>query len=178
MSMRKTTFAPGQLLHSVHMEKSYLGKTGYPVLYTYRSCLGRATRNSYEQLQASDHAPRQSWHRGQWAVPGSCEQALSPSINFLEIASGDISKLLPNWSPCIMCVQYIGGCSVHRGVLSTSGEYHEYIGGISWVHRGDIMSTSGDVQYIGGISWWMWGDSMSTAGNVQYIGRIPWVHRW
>ena len=40
-------------------------------------------------------------------------------------------------SPCIMCVQYIGGCSVHRGVFSTSG---------------DIMSTSGDVQYIGGCS--------------------------
>ena len=33
-------------------------------------------------------------------------------------------------SPCIMCVQYIGGCSVHRGVFSTSGGYHEYIGGI------------------------------------------------
>ena len=38
--------------------------------------------------------------------------------------------------PCIMCVQYIGGCSVHRGVFSTSGDimstlgrYHEYIGG-------------------------------------------------
>ena len=46
-------------------------------------------------------------------------------------------------------VQYIGGCSVHRGVFSTLGEYHEYIGGCS-VHRGDIMSTSGDVQYIGG----------------------------
>ena len=33
MSMRKTTLAPGQLLLSVHMEKSYLGKAGYPVLY-------------------------------------------------------------------------------------------------------------------------------------------------
>ena len=33
-------------------------------------------------------------------------------------------------APCIMCVQYIGGCSVHRGVFSTSGGYHEYIGGI------------------------------------------------
>ena len=53
-------------------------------------------------------------------------------------------------SPCIMRVQYIGGCSVHRGdTMSTSGGYHEYIGGISRVHRGDIMSTSGDVQYIG-----------------------------
>ena len=35
-----------------------------------------------------------------------------------------------------MCVQYIGGCSVHReDIMSTLG---------------DIMSTSGDVQYIGG----------------------------
>ena len=36
----------------------------------------------------------------------------------------------PSVSPCITCVQYIGGCSVHRGVFSTSGGYHEYIGGI------------------------------------------------
>ena len=29
-------------------------------------------------------------------------------------------------------VQYIGGCSVHRrDTMSTSGGYHEYIGGIS-----------------------------------------------
>ena len=33
MSMRKTTLAPEQLLRSAHMEKSYLGKAGYPVLY-------------------------------------------------------------------------------------------------------------------------------------------------
>ena len=33
-------------------------------------------------------------------------------------------------SPCIMCVQYIGGCSVHRGVFNTLGGYHEYIRGI------------------------------------------------
>ena len=30
MSMRKTTLALGQLLRSVHMEKSYLGKGGLP----------------------------------------------------------------------------------------------------------------------------------------------------
>ena len=44
-------------------------------------------------------------------------------------------------------VQYIGGCSVHRGdIMSTSGGYHEYIGG-------DIMSTSGGYhEYIGGSS--------------------------
>ena len=35
-------------------------------------------------------------------------------------------------TPCIMCVQYIGGCSVHWGdTMSTLGGYHEYIGGIS-----------------------------------------------
>ena len=33
INMRKTTFAPGQLLRFVHMEKSYLGKASYPVLY-------------------------------------------------------------------------------------------------------------------------------------------------
>ena len=46
------------------------------------------------------------------------------------------------YSPCIICVQYIGGCSVHRGLFSTSGGYHEYIGGYHEyiggcsVHRG------------------------------------------
>ena len=41
-------------------------------------------------------------------------------------------------SPCIMCVQYRGGCSVPWGVFSTvggyleyRGGYHEYRGGIS-----------------------------------------------
>ena len=33
MSMRKTTLAPRQLLRSVQMEKSYLGKASYLVLY-------------------------------------------------------------------------------------------------------------------------------------------------
>ena len=56
-----------------------------------------------------------------------------------------------------MCVQYIGGCSVHRGVFSTSGGYHEYIGGYHderggyheyiggcSVHRRDIMTHVGE----------------------------------
>ena len=35
--------------------------------------------------------------------------------------------------------EYIGGCSVHwRDTMSTSGGYHEYIRGCS-VHWGDIM---------------------------------------
>ena len=33
MSMRKTAIAPGKFLRSVHIEKSYLGKAGYPVLH-------------------------------------------------------------------------------------------------------------------------------------------------
>ena len=62
-------------------------------------------------------------------------------------------------SPCIMCVQYIGGCSVHRrDIMSTLGGYREYIRGCS-VHRGDIMMNMGD--------------TMSTSGDVQYIGGIP-----
>ena len=32
VSMRKTALTPGQLLHSVRMEKSYFGKAGYQVL--------------------------------------------------------------------------------------------------------------------------------------------------
>ena len=78
-------------------------------------------------------------------------------------------------SPCIMCVQYIGGysvhwgCSLHRGVFSTLGEYHEYIGGVKYIGgystmsalgRWDTMNTLGDImmdvggyhEYIGGCS--------------------------
>ena len=40
--------------------------------------------------------------------------------------------------------EYIGGCSVHRrDTMSTSEGYHEYIGGCS-VHRRDIMIHVGD----------------------------------
>ena len=47
--------------------------------------------------------------------------------------------------------------SVHQGVFSILGEYHEYIGGVKYVggyheciREGDIMNTLGDVQYIRG----------------------------
>ena len=53
-----------------------------------------------------------------------------------------------------MCVQYIGGYSVHQGVFST------------W---GDIMSTSGDVQYIGGYH-------VECGGYHEYTGRCS-VHQ-
>ena len=53
--------------------------------------------------------------------------------------------------------------SVHWGVFSTLGEYHEYIG------EEDIMNTWGDVQYIGGYHDVHVGDTMSTLRDVQYI---------
>ena len=69
MNMRKTALAPGQLLRSVHMEKSYHDKAGYPVLYkglpASRSYPG-ATKthlNSYR---------RQTVHRGK-VYPGVIE---------------------------------------------------------------------------------------------------------
>ena len=58
--------------------------------------------------------------------------------------------------PCIMCVQYIGGCSVHRGMFSTSGGV-QYIGecsvhqGISWIHRGMFSTLGGYHDGCGGI---------------------------
>ena len=63
----------------------------------------------------------------------------------------------------MMCVQYIGGCLLHRGRFCTSRGYHdeyirgyhEYIGGCS-VHQGGTMSTSGNI--------------MSMSVDVQYIG--------
>ena len=59
--------------------------------------------------------------------------------------------------------------------MSTSGGYHEYIGGCS-VHRRDTMSTLGDVQYIGGCSVHR-RDTMSTSGGYhEYIGGCS-VHR-
>ena len=74
MSMRKTALAPGQLLSYVHMEKSYHGKAGYPVLYkglpASRSCPG-ATKNSCEQLQASDRATEAKFTPGSLSCPGA-----------------------------------------------------------------------------------------------------------
>ena len=62
-------------------------------------------------------------------------------------------------SPCIMCVQYIRGCSVHRGdtmstlgdIMSTSGAIMMHVGDIM-MHVGGYHEYIGDVQYIGGIS--------------------------
>ena len=52
------------------------------------------------------------------------------TCSFRLVSFNTAQNLVSPESPCIMCVQYIGGFSVHRGVFSTSGGYHEYIGGI------------------------------------------------
>ena len=75
-----------------------------------------------------------------------------------------------------MCIQYIGGhyqyiggiSWVHRGMFSTSG-------GCS-VHRGDV-STSGDVQYIGGISWYMWGSNLIKSFQLLLKTPMYWTSR-
>ena len=53
-------------------------------------------------------------------------------------------------------VQYIGGCSVHRG--------H------SFSTVGDSFSTVEVIQYSEGIASVLWGDSFSTVEVVQYSG--------
>ena len=72
-------------------------------------------------------------------------------------------------------------CSVHRGmfstsrVFSTSGGYHEYIGGISWVHRRISLVHRGMFSTLGGIHDEC-GDIMMNAGRYhEYIGEISWV---
>ena len=63
--------------------------------------------------------------------PSSCSGVFGEKSMDLEPCHG--------FSPCIMCIQYIGACSVYRGdTMSTSGGYLEYTGGCS-VHRRDIM---------------------------------------
>ena len=72
-------------------------------------------------------------------------------------------------------VQYIEGCSVHRGVFSTFGGYHEYIGGCS-IHRGYHDECGGYHVYIRGCSVHR-RDTMSTSeGCYEYNGRSS-VHR-
>ena len=59
--------------------------------------------------------------------------------------------------------------SIHRGVFSTLGESHEYIGDVKYIRgyhgcigEGDIMNTLGDIMMHVG-------DTMSTLRDVQYI---------
>ena len=71
MSMRKTALAPGQLLRSVHMEKSYLGKAGYLVPLEVIPGQGEIHVNSYR---------RQTMHRGK-VDPGVSELSRSNELS-------------------------------------------------------------------------------------------------
>ena len=92
--------------------------------------------------------------------------------------------------PCIMCVQYRGGCSVPWGVFSTVGDimstvggYLEYCGGVQY--RGGYHDKCGGISWVPwgcsvpwGISWVPWGVILSTVEGVQYRGGIPSFEIW
>ena len=92
------------------------------------------------------------------------------SITLLRTSNDDTIVLFKDSSSHTVITLY-NVCSVHRGMFSTSGDV-QYIGGCS-VHRGDIMSTSGDImstsggyhEYIGGCS--------VHRGNHDECGGIP-----
>ena len=69
MSMRQTTLDPGQLLLSVHTEKSYFVKAGYPVLYNGYPPLEVALGQRKTQVNSYR---RQTMHRGK-VDPGVSE---------------------------------------------------------------------------------------------------------
>ena len=64
-------------------------------------------------------------------------------------------------------VQYIGGCSIHRGITSVLSGYLQYCGG--------RFSTVEVAQYSGG-RFSNVGDSFSTVEVVQYSEGITSVH--
>ena len=58
-----------------------------------------------------------------------------PSEVFISVANEEKEKTVKSMdltrnevTSCIMCVQYIGGCSVHRGVFSTLGDIMMHVG--------------------------------------------------
>ena len=65
--MCKAALAPGQLLRSVHMEKGYLGKAGYPVLYNPPLEVAPGQRKTHVNSYR-----RQTVHRGK-VDPGVSE---------------------------------------------------------------------------------------------------------
>ena len=71
-----------------------------------------------------------------------------------------------------MCVQYIRGCSVHRGIQYIGG-YHDYIGGYQEYIEGCLVHPRDIMMHVGGDIMMHVGDTKSTSGDVQYIGGIP-----
>ena len=76
---------------------------------------------------------------------------------------------MPHLSPCIMCVQYRGGCSVPWGMFSTVGDVqyrggnHEYRGGYL-EYSGGYHDKCGNILSTVGVFSTM-GDIMSTVGG-------------
>ena len=75
---------------------------------------------------------------------------LKEAENLPDIAKSRDSSMGKKQNSFLFRTTLYNVCSVHRGMFSTSGGV-QYIGGCS-VHRGDTMSTSGGYhEYIGGI---------------------------
>ena len=88
MSMRKTTLAPGQLLHSVQMEKSYLGKVGTRCCTTGNPPLEVAPGQRKTHVNSYR---RQTMHRGK-VDPGVSEL---PRGN--ELSRDHVNRPLEYW---------------------------------------------------------------------------------
>ena len=72
------------------------------------------------------------------------------------------------FTPCIMCVQYRGGCSVPWGdILSTVGVFSTM--GDIMINVGDSLSTVGVFSTVGDIMSTV-GVILSTVGDIQYRG--------
>ena len=76
MSMRKTTLAPGQILRSVHMEKSYLSKAGYLV---YNGLPPLEVAPGQGEIHVNSYR-RQTMHRGK-VDPGVSEVPQSNELS-------------------------------------------------------------------------------------------------
>ena len=92
-------------------------------------------------------------------------------MKYLRVHACKIDVLDPALSPCIMCVQYRGGCSAPWGhIISTVGDILSTVGVFSTM--GDIMINVGDILSTMGVFSTV-GDIMSTVGRYhEYRGVI------
>ena len=85
-----------------------------------------------------------------------------------------ISLCLLILSPCIMCVQYRGGCSVPWGVFSTVGDIMSTVGDI--LSTVGVFSTVGDILNTVGVFSTVGGYHECRGGYLEYLGgcSVPW----
>ena len=98
-----------------------------------------------------------------------------------EISLEIFEQLHGGHPPCIMCIQYIEGCSVHRGVFSTSGEimstsggYLEYIGRCSVYQRDITIHVGEQLNKILSISI----ENLDVLNIPRCIHDIPPMYSW